>query len=114
MSFSFDKVTTGTYNFESVYLNFAPDGSTIAGLAAASTVISAKTKFLDQVKINSTSQLISGIFKLLQKLRQYFKGIACFAFVNESLSSGVFATILALHLKDSELEERGLLRSSLQ
>ena len=114
VSFSFEKVTTGTYNFVSVYLNFGPDGPTIAGLAAASTAISAKTQFLDQVKINSTSQLISGIFKLLQKLLQYFKGIASFAFVNESLSSGVFTTILVLYLKDSELEERGLLGSSLQ
>ena len=76
MSFSFDKITTGTYNFVSVILNFAPDGATIAGLAVASSVISAKTQFLDQVKINSTSQLISGIFKLLQKLLKCFSGIA--------------------------------------
>ena len=47
----------------SVVLNVAPDEATIAGLAAAFTVISAKTQFLDQVKINSTSQLISGISK---------------------------------------------------
>ena len=60
MSFSFDKVTTGTYNF-------APDGATIAGLSpsASFVVISAKKQFSDQVKINSTSQLISRIFKLL-------------------------------------------------
>ena len=45
MSFSYDKVTTGTYNFVSVILNFAPDGATIAGSAAASTAISAKTIF---------------------------------------------------------------------
>ena len=63
VSFSFDKVITGTYNFVSVVLNVAPDEATIAGLAAAFTVISAKTQFLDQVKINSTSQLISGISK---------------------------------------------------
>ena len=70
MSFSFDKVTTGTYNFVPAILNFAPDGATIAGLSpsASFVVISAKTQFSDQVKINSTSQLISGIFKLLQKL----------------------------------------------
>ena len=36
-----------------------------------------------------------------------------FAFVNESLFPGVFPAILVLHLKDSELEERGLLGSSL-
>ena len=74
ISFSFDKVTTETYNFVSVILNFAPDGATIVGLAAAFIVISAKTQFLDQVKINSTSQLISGIFKLLQKLLKCFNG----------------------------------------
>ena len=59
MSFSFDKVSTGTYNSVSVILNVAPDGATIAGLTSAFTVISAKTQFLDQVKINSTSQLIN-------------------------------------------------------
>ena len=77
MSFSFDKVTTGTYNFVSVILNSNPVGATIAGLSpsASLVVISAKTQFLDQVKINSTSQLISGIFKLLQKLLKCFSGI---------------------------------------
>ena len=75
ISFSFDKVTTGTYNFVSVILNSNKIGATIAGLAAASTVISAKTQFLDHVKINSTSQLISEIFKLLQKLLKYFSQI---------------------------------------
>ena len=65
MSFSFNKVTTGTYNCVPVILNVAPEG---AGSASVSTVISAKTLFLGQVKINSTSQLISGIFKLLQNL----------------------------------------------
>ena len=38
-SFSFHKVTTETYNSVSVILNVAPDGATIARLAAASTVI---------------------------------------------------------------------------
>ena len=77
MSFSFDKVTTGTYNFVSVILNSNPVGATIAGLSpsASLSVISTKTQFFDQVKINSTSQLISGIFKLLRKLLKYFSGI---------------------------------------
>ena len=113
VSFSFDKVTTGRYNFVSVILNFAPDGATIAGSAAAVTDISAKIQFLDQVKINSTSQLISGTFNLLQKLLKYFRRIASFTFVNESFFSGVFPVILVLYLKDSELEERGLLGPSL-
>ena len=97
----------------SVILNFAPDGGTIAGSASAFTVISAKTQFLDQVKINCTSQFISGIFRLLQKLLKYFRGITSFAFVNESLFSDVFPVILVLYLKDSELKQRGLLGSSL-
>ena len=115
MSFSFDKVITGTYHFVSVFFNVVADGATIAESppCAALTVISAKTQFLDQFKINSTSQLISGIFKLLQKLLKCFSGVTTFAFVNESLSFGVFPTILALYLKDSGLEERGLLDSSL-
>ena len=62
MAFPFDKVTTGTYYFVSVISNFNSVGATIAGLAF--TVISAKTQFFNQVKINSTSQLISGISKL--------------------------------------------------
>ena len=95
MSFSFDKVTTGTYSFVSFVLNVGPDGATISGLASAFTAMSAKTKFLDQVKINSTSQLINGIFKALQKLLKCFSGITTFALVNESLSSGVFLQYLS-------------------
>ena len=55
MSFSFDKVKTGTYNFLSVIWNSNP----IGGLFAA--VISAKTQFFDHVKISFISQLINGI-----------------------------------------------------
>ena len=66
--FSFDKVT---YKFVSIILNVAPDGATIAASASAFTVISTKTQFLDQVKSNSTSQLINGIFKALQKLKVF-------------------------------------------
>ena len=56
MSFSFDKVITGTKNFVSFILNVAPDGATIAGLLppAFLVVISAKTQSLDQFKISST------------------------------------------------------------
>ena len=63
----------------SVILNSNAVGATIAGgsllFPASLSVISAKAQFLDQVKINSTSQLISGIFKLLQKLPKCFSGI---------------------------------------
>ena len=45
----------------------------VGGLFA--TVISAKTQFFGQVKINSTSQLISGISNVLQKLLKCFSRI---------------------------------------
>ena len=77
--------------------------ATIAG--SSFIVISAKTQFLDQVGIISTSQLINGISKLLQKLLKCFSGITTSAFVNESLFCGIFPVILVLYLKDSELEE---------
>ena len=78
ISFSFDKVTTGTYNFVPVISNIVSAGGTIAGLlpCAFLLVISAKAQFLDQVKVNSTSQWISGIFKLLQKLLRCFSGVS--------------------------------------
>ena len=87
----------------------------IAGLSSSAflVVISAKAQFLDQIKINSTSQLISGIFKLFQILLKYFIGITILASVNESLFSGVFPVVLVLYLKDPELEDRALLSSSL-
>ena len=90
MSFSFDKVTTGTYNFVSVIWNSNPVGGLFA------TVISAKAQFFVQVRINSTLQLINGIFKFTQKLLKYFSGITTSAFVNESLFCGVFPTELVL------------------
>ena len=99
----------------SVILNVAPDGATIAPLApcTALIVISTKTQFLDHVEINSTSQLVNGICKLLQKLLECFSGITTFMFVNESLSYRAFPAILVLYLKDSELEERRSRVSSL-
>ena len=113
VSFSFDKVTSGTYNILSVILNDAPDAAPIAGLTPAFTVTSAKTQFLNHVKINSTSKLINGIFKALQKLLKYCSGTTTFTSVNESLFSGVFPIIFVWYLKDSELEERGLVGSYL-
>ena len=53
--FSVKKLTTGTYTFEYVIWNSNPVGATIVGgsllFSAVLTVISAKAKFLDQVKI---------------------------------------------------------------
>ena len=58
----------------SVISNVISAGGTIAGLlpCAFLLVISAETQFLDQVKINSTSQLVNGIFKAFLKC---FSGI---------------------------------------
>ena len=79
MVVSFDKVTTGMYKFVFVIRDSNPVGATIPGEAlsfpAALTVISAKAQFFDQVKINSTSQFINGMFKLLQKWIRCFSGI---------------------------------------
>ena len=52
---------------------------------AALTFISSKTHFFDQVKTNSTSQLINGLFKVLQKLLKYFSEIN----INFSISCNV-------------------------
>ena len=77
--FSADKVTTGTYNLQSVISNFVLVGELIRFAAAASEPLKAlatSTHSLYQDKINVISQLINGISKLLQKLLKYFKGIA--------------------------------------
>ena len=80
ISSSLDKVTTGTYNLQSVILSVAPVGAlflTTGGLA--STCLHSKlviTQFLFHFSSKNTSQLINGIFSALQKLPKYFNGIA--------------------------------------
>ena len=69
MSFYFEKATTETYNFVSFIWNSNLIGAVIAG------IILAKTQFLDEVKINSISQLINGILTVLQILLKCFSGI---------------------------------------
>ena len=83
LSFSADKVTTGTYNLQSVISNFALIGELIAaigGLGCGSgtflKALPTSTHSLYQDKINVISQLINGISKLLQKLPKYFNGMA--------------------------------------
>ena len=75
MHFFFDKVTTGTYNLVSVISNFHSVDAIIAGSATRFAILLTKAQFFNQVKINSTSKLISGIFKLIQKLLMCFSGI---------------------------------------
>ena len=116
LSFSVDKVTTGTYNFASVILNVAFVGALVATLVlpAVFVLISVKTQFLDQVKIKDTSQLIKGISKVFQKLLKYFNGATislfflifvfpCSVFAPFSrFTFDVFPVILVLYLNDAE------------
>ena len=95
----------------SVILKLNSPGGWFAG------VISAKTQFFDQVKISSTSKLISRISKLLQKLLKCFSGITIsvsflptlFASYSSSLAATLKVFPVYLFLKDSESEERGSL-----
>ena len=91
LPFSVGKVTTVTFNFMTVICNSNPVGAIIAGgsllLPAALTVVSAKAQFLDQVKINSISQLINGISKFIQKLIKCFSGITTSALFIPTLST---------------------------
>ena len=86
-SFSADKVTTGTYNLQLVTSNFASAGDSIRFAAAAGgplKTLPTSRHSLYQDKTNVISQLINGISKLLQKLHNYFNGMAI---VTSSFSS---------------------------
>ena len=98
LAFSADKVTTGTYNSQSVISNFALVGELMRFAAAAGGLLKAlptSTHYLYQDKINVISQLINGISKLFQKLPKYFKGIAIVISFSKKLSAKV-PTILVL------------------
>ena len=79
ISSSLDKVTTGTYNLQSVILSVAPVGAlSLITRDPASTCLRSKlviTQFLSHFNSKDTSQLINGIFSALQKLPKYFNGI---------------------------------------
>ena len=84
-----DKVTTGTYSFVSVIANFYSPSELVI------------TQSLEHVKRSSTSQIINGISRVLQKLHKYFNGtIISTSFVFPLL--GVFPVIFTLDLNDSE------------
>ena len=80
ISSSLDKVTTGTYNLQSVILSVAPVGAlSLTTGGPASTCLHSKlviTQFLSHFNSKDTSQLFNGIFSALQKLPKYFNGIA--------------------------------------
>ena len=58
-------------------------------------------KFLDQVKIRLSSQLINDILRVLQKLIKYFNGTDSSTFF-VLRTSGSFPVILILDLNDSD------------
>ena len=103
LSFSVDKVVTGTYNLQSVISKFALVGELIAaigGLGCGSgsflKALSTSTYSLYQDQINVISQLINGISKLLQKLPKYFNGIAISMSSFSNLPAPKLPTILVL------------------
>ena len=77
-SFSADRVTTGTYNFVSFIFNVAPVVLLLAFTPGAAFLVAllVTTQFSDQVKVKVASQLINGMFSILQKLLKYFSGTA--------------------------------------
>ena len=84
MSSSADKVTTGTYNLQSVISKTAFSVLFVGLLILTVAVVISPsllallviTQFSCQDKVKDTSQLISGISRFLQKLLKYFNGIA--------------------------------------
>ena len=86
LSFSVDKVTTGTYNFVSFISTIASvelltAATTGSGSGSASLVaLLVITQFLDQDKIQFITQLINVISSVLQELLQYFNGTAISTF----------------------------------
>ena len=91
LSFSGDKVTTGTYNLQSVISNFASIGELIAAAGGPLKALHTSTHSLYQDKINFISQLINGMSKLLQKLPKHFNGMAI---VTSSFSSSPASKLL--------------------
>ena len=64
------------------------------------------TQFADHVKINSTSQLIKGISRVLQKLLRYFSGTIIStstlpAILPSLLSAAVWPVVFVLNLNES-------------
>ena len=80
ISSSLDKVTTGTYNLQSVILSVASVGAlSLTPGGPASTCLRFElviTQFVFHFSSKNTSQLINGIFSALQKSPKYFNDIA--------------------------------------
>ena len=108
LSSSADKVTTGTYNLQSVIVKTAFVGLLIlatAGSASGSASLVAllvNKQFSDQVKVKDTSQLINGMSNVLQKLPKYFNDKAISISSFSTLLPSNFPVILVLWSKDFE------------
>ena len=79
ISSSLDQVTTGIYNLQSFIASVAPVGQPFTTGGPASTCLCSKLvimQFLFHFNSKDTSQLINGMFNALQKLPNYFNGIA--------------------------------------
>ena len=106
-----DKVTTGTYNLQLFIASVAPVVVPFTTGGPASTCLCSKLvimQFLFNFSSKNTSQLINGMFNDLQKLPQYFNGIANSIFLvpNRSLPAVtlcVLPIILFFYLNVSEL-----------
>ena len=95
LSFSADKVTTGTCNFVCMILKVAFVGelSLCSGLVPSAAVnnlcsVLVITQVADQLKAKDTSQLTIGIFRLFQKMPRCFNGTA----ISTSFVPSLFAT----------------------
>ena len=119
--FSVEKVTTGAYTFEYVIWNSNPVCATIVGgsllFPAPLTIISAKAKFLDQFKVIINQWYIQSPPKTAEVFQR--NNNLSFIFTNSVYIVTSFTNIKIIsiycntYLKDSELEERRLLGSSL-
>ena len=90
---SFDKVTTGTYNFVSLIINTALPAS-----------VDNTHYFFCHVRFNLILQLIKGISNDLKKLLKYFNGTTIFKFLfTIQLVTTGLPNKLTLYLKDAEL-----------
>ena len=76
ISSSLDKVTAGTYNYQSFIASVAPVGA-LSLLPPPMSLCSKLviTQFLSHFNSKKTSQLINGTFSALQKLPKYFNDI---------------------------------------
>ena len=86
-----DRVSTGTYTFESYFLIVAFIGLLTVATAGSASLVALLiiTQFSDQVKIRSVSQLINGISSVIWKLLKCFNGATISTAFSVLLSSNL-------------------------